>query len=87
MFLTDDATTCHLDDRRPDSQGSGRRDVESAGQDRVKIAWSESNVRIRLIGANPHPAVEGLEPLPGRVNYMIGGSKVIGIPTSRPSGA
>ena len=33
---------------------------------------TESAVRVRLVGANQHPEVEGLEPLPGRVNYLIG---------------
>lgn len=28
----------------------------------------ESAVRIRMVGANPHPAMHALEPLPGRVN-------------------
>ena len=32
----------------------------------------ESAVRIRMVGANPHPAMHALEPLPGRVNYLIG---------------
>jgi len=32
----------------------------------------KSNVRIRLVGANPHPEFEALEPLPGRVNYLTG---------------
>ncbi len=36
---------------------------------------TESAVRVRLVGANPHPEVEGLEPLPGRVNYLIGGEQ------------
>ena len=36
---------------------------------------TESAVRVRLVGANPHPQVEGLEPLPGRVNYLIGAEK------------
>ncbi len=36
---------------------------------------TESAVRVRLVGANPHPQVEGVEPLPGRVNYLIGGDK------------
>ena len=33
---------------------------------------TESAVRVRMVGANQHPEVEGLEPLPGRVNYLIG---------------
>lgn len=36
---------------------------------------TESAVRVRLVGANQHPQVEGLEPLPGRVNYLIGNDK------------
>jgi hypothetical protein len=27
---------------------------------------------MKLVGANPHAQVEGLEPLPGKVNYFIG---------------
>ncbi len=33
---------------------------------------TESAVRVRMVGANQHPEVEGLQPLPGRVNYLIG---------------
>ena len=47
----------------------------SAGKARCETKLTESAVRVRLVGANPHPQVEGLEPLPGRVNYLIGGSK------------
>ena len=36
---------------------------------------TESAVRVRMVGANQHPEVEGLEPLPGRVNYLIGEQK------------
>jgi hypothetical protein len=31
-----------------------------------------SAVHLELAGSNPHPAVEGLEPLPGKSNYFIG---------------
>jgi hypothetical protein len=83
MFLTDDATTVismvggqiHKGPAFAMSNQSAKRDA-----DRLV----ESDVRIRLVGANPRPEVTGLEPLPGRVNYMIGGSKVnwhTGIPT------
>src|SRR5580704_1083466 len=75
MFLTDDATTVismvggqiHKGPKFAMSNQPAKPDAD-------KLV--ESDVRIRLVGANPHPAVEGLEPLPGRVNYMIGGSKV-----------
>ena len=36
---------------------------------------TESAVRVRLVGASPHPQVEGGDPLPGRVNYLIGAEK------------
>ena len=29
-------------------------------------------VRMRLVGANTHPELKGLDPLPGRSNYFIG---------------
>ncbi len=32
----------------------------------------QSAVRIRMIGANPHPTITGLDPLPGHVSYLIG---------------
>jgi Abnormal spindle-like microcephaly-assoc'd, ASPM-SPD-2-Hydin/Beta-propeller repeat len=31
-----------------------------------------SAVRLELAGSNPHPSVEGLEPLPGKSNYFMG---------------
>ena len=30
----------------------------------------QSAVRIRMLGANPHPVITGLDSLPGRVNYL-----------------
>jgi len=31
-----------------------------------------ASVRMKLVGANPSPSSEGLEPLPGKINYFIG---------------
>ena len=75
MFLTDDATTVISMVGGQIHKGANfamSNPPAKADADRLV----ESDVRIRLVGANPHPAVTGLEPLPGRVNYMIGGSKV-----------
>jgi hypothetical protein len=36
---------------------------------------TESAVRVRMVGANPHPEVAGLDRLPGHVNYLIGEKK------------
>jgi hypothetical protein len=35
-------------------------------------AGAQSTVRMKLIGANPAPRMEGLDRLPGRTNYLIG---------------
>lgn len=37
-----------------------------------KAAGKEAALAMRLIGANPHAAMSGVEPLPGKVNYIIG---------------
>src|SRR5258707_2459569 len=83
MFLTDDATTVISMVGGQIHKGPAfAMSHQSAKPDQDRLV--ESDVRIRLVGANPHPEGTGLEPLPGRVNYMIGGSKVnwhTGIPT------
>ncbi len=73
MFLTDDATvismvggSVHKGPLTPVSNTPGKPNNDKL---------IESDVRIRLVGANPHPTVTGLEPLPGRVNYLIGEEK------------
>ncbi|MGD0117623.1 MAG: hypothetical protein ABSD30_06140 [Candidatus Binatus sp.] len=68
LFLTDDAAVFSLVGGRLDksARSFGHRDDSGL---------SESAVRVRLAGANPHPAVEGLARLPGRVNYLVGDRK------------
>jgi len=68
LFLTDDSTVITL-------VGGALRKGPGAGliskplpPDRLV----ESAVRIRLIGASPHPHFSGLDPLPARVNYLVG---------------
>src|SRR5579885_1577050 len=68
LFLTDDATVITL-------VGGAIHKGPAAGlmprpvpPDRLV----ESAVRIRLLGANPHPQFTALDPLPGRVNYLVG---------------
>jgi len=36
------------------------------------VAWGRTQARMKLAGANPHPAAEGVGPLPGKSNYFIG---------------
>ncbi|MGH9786445.1 MAG: hypothetical protein ACRD88_19930, partial [Terriglobia bacterium] len=38
----------------------------------VSMAGRRTPVRMKLLGANPTPRVEGMEELPGRSNYFIG---------------
>jgi len=36
------------------------------------VEASEITIRLRFAGANPNPTVEGLEPLPGTANFLLG---------------
>jgi hypothetical protein len=71
LFLTDDAAVFSL------IGGAMHKSPLPEGflGEKDETRLTESAVRVRLIGANPHPEVEGLEPLPGRVNYLIGEKK------------
>ena len=67
LFLTDDAAVITL---VGGSANRGRTAVQSPPALKNKLI--ESAIRIRLVGANTHPQFEALDPLPGRVNYLIG---------------
>ncbi len=72
LFLTDDAAVFSL------IGGEFHKGPMPAGfpyKAGGETNLTQSAVRVRLVGANSHPQVEGLEPLPGRVNYLIGGDK------------
>ena len=72
LFLTDDGTTVISMIGGQIHKGPAFAvSTQPAKPDEDRLV--ESDVRIRLVGANPHPAITGLEPLPGRVNYLIGG--------------
>jgi uncharacterized repeat protein (TIGR01451 family) len=45
----------------------GRRHSRTAGR-----ALPSTELRVRVVGANPSAAIEGLEELPGTVNYFVG---------------
>jgi hypothetical protein len=70
LYLTDDATVISM----IAGQVRKRPAIATANPPLPKDASRlvQSAVRIRMIGANPHPAMTGIEPLPGYVNYLIG---------------
>jgi hypothetical protein len=72
LFLTDDAATFSL------IGGEFHKGPMPAGfpyKAGGETHLTESAVRVRLVGASPKPQVEGVDPLPGRVNYLIGNDK------------
>ena len=72
LFLTDDAAVFSLIGGEFHKGPMPAGFPYKAGGD---TNLTESAVRVRLVGANQHPQVEGLEPLPGRVNYLIGAAE------------
>src|SRR5271156_1788252 len=65
LFLTNDAAVFSL------IGGEVHKGLSPTAASRL----TESAVRVRLVGANPHTEVQGFEPLPGRVNYLVGDQK------------
>ena len=66
LFLTDDSAVITM------VAGTVQKGTAIQSRTTAKDKLVESAVRIRLVGANQHPRFEALEPLPGRVNYLIG---------------
>ncbi|MEK6282459.1 MAG: thrombospondin type 3 repeat-containing protein [Acidobacteriota bacterium] len=53
----------------------GERAVDAprhSGEEAKTVSTRQSTLRMKLVGANPSPRVEGLEPLTPRTNYFIG---------------
>src|ERR1035437_2635905 len=69
LFLTDDAAVFRLigGDLRKGPVLPGL-----AATPHGPSELTEAAVQIRLVGAKPHPEIAGLEPLRGRVNYLVG---------------
>ena len=69
LFLTDDAAVFRLigGDLRKGPVLPGL-----AATPHGPSELTEAAVQIRLVGAKPHPEIAGLEPLRGRVNYLLG---------------
>ena len=67
LFLTDDAAVITMVGGSIPKKGAG-----SPASCRFNNKLVESAIRIRLVGANKHPQFQALEPLRGRINYLIG---------------
>jgi hypothetical protein len=65
LFLTDDAAVFSI---VGGEWHKGPMEAALPASMQRQTHLTESAVRVRMIGANAHPEVEGLEPLPGRVN-------------------
>src|SRR5271163_244875 len=72
LFLTDNAAVFSL---IGGGKPKGPLPESMTGGADSNAKFTESAVRVRLIGANAHPQVEGLDQLAGRVNYLIGEEK------------
>jgi hypothetical protein len=70
LFLTEDAATFSMIGGVLDKSPYPIRIDGTPFEDQTHL--NESAVRIKLAGANPHPAVVGEGALPGKVNYLIG---------------
>ncbi len=70
LFLTEDSTVISL------IGGEVRKGPEIATFNPHSLGTTdglvESAVRIRMVDANPHPVISGMDQLAGRVNYLIG---------------
>ena len=53
-------------------QTANRRAAARRYEDSSSDHLSASSLRMRLLGGNPSPRIEGKEPLPGTANYFIG---------------
>src|SRR5438445_4199019 len=80
LFLTPTQAVFSLSSRKnsaTDEKRAGRHDGRRSGGDPITLAMD-------LLGANPHPPVEGLDELPGKASYFIGSKPEnwhVGVPT------
>jgi hypothetical protein len=70
LFLT--PTEAVLTLHKPTNKEAGRLRPGSARQAPLGPAEPPAIVRLKLVGANPNPTLEGMDELPGKVNYLRG---------------
>jgi len=78
LFLTGDDALLVLPNLKVDGQNAAGlppaavTTLAGRSMERGKSTARSATLRMRLIGANPHAIVTGLDELPGKVNYLIG---------------
>ncbi len=71
LFLTGDAAVFSMVGGRI-RKGPTFENLKAQGRTPATERLVEAAVAIRMVGARPHPQMRALDPLPGRVNYLIG---------------
>jgi hypothetical protein len=82
VFLTRQGTVLAL--RKVTASPGTAQHPRAEGQNKIQTKLTTASVWINLAGARPAAQVEGIDPLPGRVNYFIGNNPSqwhTGIPT------
>ncbi len=72
LFLTEREALLSLQSSRPIARPGDRGTLRRVSMSSPQAPPREGVLRIRPIDSNPQAAIEGLDPLPGRVNYFIG---------------
>src|SRR5271157_977682 len=74
LYLTESGAVLSLSEPNPgDDSRRGPGPAAHAGELRARPrARRTAPMRIGFVGANPAPRIAGLDPLPGRVSYIIG---------------
>jgi hypothetical protein len=73
LFLTDDEAVWVLSrEEKPDAPAKPKDPLDERARRREPGKRISSVVRMRLEGSKPKPRLEGLDRLPGNVNYFIG---------------
>lgn len=71
LFLTPTESVMVLQQQATTAQSENRADADLLTKS-APVPVQQSVVRMKLEGANPSPAIDGMEKLPGIVNYFIG---------------
>jgi len=75
LFLTEREAVLSLQSSRPRAGLGGRGTLRRVSASSAPAPPREGVLRIRPIDSNPQAAIEGLDPLPGHVNYFVGGER------------